>query len=588
MNDRPTLISDGEKIKGIQRFSSKNPKFRYFTIALASVIIVGIFLLVALNIPKSDILKVKITSEPKGAEVILDGISKGTTPLITRLKKGDVEIELSLAGYAPLKSVATINENNQTINYKLAKSTGGTTILSYPDQARIYIDNEFLGLTPLQLKEEFKGKHVIKAVLPGFATKEQEVDFDTDPSVYFDLQKKRVNLKIGSEPQGAELYIDEEHYGKTPWEGQIETGTKKIRLAMEGHRMIKREVVITDDSQINYSFESKDISFDSQVDNDSAPGAKIYICIPNGETINKAIPPLFLGSTPLVASANTIGIYLTGNEKMPPYGLVFSNHPTYGATVSSLPMDESGSILTNDVILTFPGYSSMDIIGQDLSSISYPSLINEKTRRPGTLDMNPRYIVVGGSFVDRDNPSKKINIGQNIDKNDIIVSWDEKYMACYQPGQVKLFDLKQGSIIKTVQAKNPEFSFTQDSTYLMVLSGGLMSKISCVTGQVESAACQSFGVLVPITDNILAVSNSGKLSLLWDIASMRVTKFSSIGNGSFWEKYFEPRSIIQRSVSGSDKVVVLGEVFGLNCAIAVNPKPALLNIWMPEENTRLP
>ena len=128
MNDRPTLISDGEKIRGIQRFSSKNPKFRYFTITLASVIIVGIFILVALNIPKSDILKVKITSEPKGAEVILDGISKGTTPLITRLKKGDVEIELSLAGYAPLKSVATINENNQTINYKLAKSTGGENI----------------------------------------------------------------------------------------------------------------------------------------------------------------------------------------------------------------------------------------------------------------------------------------------------------------------------------------------------------------------------------------------------------------------------------------------------------------------------
>ncbi len=192
------MISDGEKIKGIQRFSSRNPPFSYFTITLASVIIVGIFLLVALNIPKSDILKVRITSEPEGAEVTLDGVVKGNTPLVTRLKKGDVEIGLTFPGYAPLKSVATVSENNQTINYRLARFTGGTTVLSYPDQARIYIDEEFLGLTPLQLKREFKGKHVVKAVLPGFATKEQEVDFDTDPNVYFDLQKKRVNLKIAS------------------------------------------------------------------------------------------------------------------------------------------------------------------------------------------------------------------------------------------------------------------------------------------------------------------------------------------------------------------------------------------------------
>ncbi|NLI40848.1 MAG: PEGA domain-containing protein [Caldisericales bacterium] len=592
MNDRPTLISDGEKIKGIQRFSSRNPRFRYFTITLASVIIVGIFLLVALNIPKSDILKVRITSEPEGAEVTLDGVVKGNTPLVTRLKKGDVEIGLTFPGYAPLKSVATVSENNQTINYRLARFTGGTTVLSYPDQARIYIDEEFLGLTPLQLKREFKGKHVVKAVLPGFATKEQEVDFDTDPNVYFDLQKKRVNLKIASQPQGAELYIDEEYYGRTPWEGQIETGTKKIRLAMEGHRMVKREVVITDDTQITYSFESKDISFDSQVDNDSAPGAQIYICIPDGEAIDKAIPPLFLGSTPLTASANTIATYLTGNEKIPPYGLVFSNHPTYGATVSSLPMDKSGSVLASDVILTFPGYSSMDIIGQDLASISYPTLINEKTRRPGTLDRNPRYMISGNYFVDRDNPDKRINIGQNIDRNDVIVSWDEKYMACHLSGQVKLFDLKKGSIIKTVQAKTPEFSFTQDSKYLMVLSGGLMSRLSCSTGQLENAACQGFGVLVPVTDNVLAVSNSGKILLLWDVVSMRATRFSSMGNGSFWERYFEPNSIIQRSVSGSDKIVVLGKVFGLNCAMTTYPKTALLNIWMPEvttrDNTRLP
>jgi hypothetical protein len=122
---------------------------------------------------------VYVSSSPGGASVIIDGTNYGQTPGSGSLKLnsigvGDHTVTLTLAGYQPYTAKVTVYANTVSEVSALLQSAGPkagvgeVSVSSTPSGANVFIDNNFVGITPLTLKEIPAGTHVIMVRLTGY------------------------------------------------------------------------------------------------------------------------------------------------------------------------------------------------------------------------------------------------------------------------------------------------------------------------------------------------------------------------------------------------------------------------------------
>ncbi|MEI7857498.1 MAG: PEGA domain-containing protein [Methanomicrobiales archaeon] len=122
---------------------------------------------------------VYVSSSPGGASVILDGTNYGQTPGSGSLKLNNIAIgehtvTLTLSGYQPYTAKVTVYANTVSEVSGLLEPAGPkagigeVSVSSTPDGANVFIDNNFVGITPLTLKAISTGSHVIMVRLAGY------------------------------------------------------------------------------------------------------------------------------------------------------------------------------------------------------------------------------------------------------------------------------------------------------------------------------------------------------------------------------------------------------------------------------------
>lgn len=105
----------------------------------------------------------RISSEPSGATVRINGEVVGTTQLTFKHQPGEVNLELSLDGYQVYKEIVKVSR----ITHRQLVARKAKLILSCsPGSGTIYVDDEFLGIiTALQKSFEMDaGLHKIRIV----------------------------------------------------------------------------------------------------------------------------------------------------------------------------------------------------------------------------------------------------------------------------------------------------------------------------------------------------------------------------------------------------------------------------------------
>lgn len=130
--------------------------------------------------PSSTVGWIYVSSSPGGAAVTLDGASVGQTPYSGSLKlnniaTGEHTITLSLAGYSPYSARTSVSPNTvsevsailQPISAP-AKGTGGISVSSTPSGAQVFLDNAFVGITPLTLHAVTAGTHTVTIRMDGY------------------------------------------------------------------------------------------------------------------------------------------------------------------------------------------------------------------------------------------------------------------------------------------------------------------------------------------------------------------------------------------------------------------------------------
>ncbi|MCD6546764.1 MAG: PEGA domain-containing protein [Thermotogae bacterium] len=114
---------------------------------------------------------VNFTSSPSGAQVFLDGVYIGNTPIQVETSAGYHEYQMLLTGY-PMKSGNFTIEmgESEEINVVFAPpiNKGWITVTSDPDGAMVFINGELRGVTPLNQYEVTPGIYQVVVLKPGY------------------------------------------------------------------------------------------------------------------------------------------------------------------------------------------------------------------------------------------------------------------------------------------------------------------------------------------------------------------------------------------------------------------------------------
>ena len=162
---------------------------------------------------------IEIMSEPSGAEVTVNGIVKGVTPLrVTEVPRGRATVRFRLDGFAEEVRELAINAGDvQTLPIVLRGLPGTLHLISVPDGARFYVNNEARGKGPLAIPGLKPGEYNVRAELEGYGTMTKTITLDNGQSVReeFRLSNAMGRLEVRTSPVGAEVFLDGKSYGTT-------------------------------------------------------------------------------------------------------------------------------------------------------------------------------------------------------------------------------------------------------------------------------------------------------------------------------------------------------------------------------------
>jgi hypothetical protein len=105
-----------------------------------------------------------ITSKPAGAQVVIDGVVKGTTPATITVPEGMHAVELRSSGPTQAMAVRVDNRAQLSRYFDLAAGTapGAVKVDTKPADAKVMIDGTFRGRSPIVVTGLNPGRHVVR------------------------------------------------------------------------------------------------------------------------------------------------------------------------------------------------------------------------------------------------------------------------------------------------------------------------------------------------------------------------------------------------------------------------------------------
>lgn len=162
---------------------------------------------------------IDISSEPAGAEVMVNGIVKGQTPLrVAEVPRGRATVKFRLDGFADEVRELAINAGDmQTLSIVLKGLPGTLQLTSVPDGARFYVNNEAKGKGPLSIPGLKPGEYSVRAELEGYGTMTKTISIDNGQSATEEFRLSNVmgRIEVRSSPVGAQVFLDGKSYGVT-------------------------------------------------------------------------------------------------------------------------------------------------------------------------------------------------------------------------------------------------------------------------------------------------------------------------------------------------------------------------------------
>lgn len=196
---------------------------------------------------------ISMTSQPTGVEVYLENRFIGFTdvqkPLkITNLLEGTYHLKFICGGYYDWEGViAILAKMERTVKVSLIAKPGSMNIYSEPAGARIFLDNNPVGRTPMSLKKVAEGEHEIRLVKENYKEWTQKVVVRSfqPTDVKATLEVSPGLLTVNSDPSEADIYFKGKFIAKTPHTlSNIPPGEVVVRVKKDGYEEWTSSVLI--------------------------------------------------------------------------------------------------------------------------------------------------------------------------------------------------------------------------------------------------------------------------------------------------------------------------------------------------------
>lgn len=194
---------------------------------------------------------ITIKTDPAGANVYLNNQKIGITPFVDQVIAGNYDLTLKKDLYASYSGVFAIKEGEtkELPVIKLKPITGKLKITSNVEGANIFINGKQEGVTPLENIELVEGRHKIRLEHPEHHTKEKTILLKAyeQKDVSFTLAENYGTLLIDSEPEGANVYLDGNKLGVTPFKSnKISPGEYILKVDKESLNTETEQITISE------------------------------------------------------------------------------------------------------------------------------------------------------------------------------------------------------------------------------------------------------------------------------------------------------------------------------------------------------
>jgi formylglycine-generating enzyme required for sulfatase activity len=192
---------------------------------------------------------VEVSTNPPGAEILLDGETLGQTPASVELLAGVRELEIRKAGFRTERRTLSIVAGQPEVLplVELQEAGGFIDIQSEPPGAAVNIAGRFEGNTPLQLEVAKGRNYKVQLRKAGYqpVTRAVDVDDGTPVLLAVDLQPNLGKVNVVATPADATLYVDGRPVGNATQNLELMAVPHRLEVRKEGFESWSAKVTPT-------------------------------------------------------------------------------------------------------------------------------------------------------------------------------------------------------------------------------------------------------------------------------------------------------------------------------------------------------
>ncbi len=189
---------------------------------------------------------ITIDSIPRGATVLVNGKSAGSTPLKLELPAGDHELELKAGRFKPWRTRLVVEANHPQVlePVRLQPADGTLTVRTNPSGANVMLSNTFAGQTPIKLTLSANTTHSIHLSKAGYEKADRKVILNSAESktLTVRLKPKLGVIHLTVEPADAVIVIDGKPMGKVPRQLRMVAVEHRLEISKKGYEPYRTRI----------------------------------------------------------------------------------------------------------------------------------------------------------------------------------------------------------------------------------------------------------------------------------------------------------------------------------------------------------
>ncbi len=203
-----------------------------------------------------DLGSILVVTDVSGAEVLVDGESRGHTPRVVEgLTPGEHRVEVVAPTGARVERTVEVRvDAREIVSVELAEQpppAGSAAVVTTPPGATVLVDGEPRGVTPVVVEGLSPGAHIVDVSLEGFVSEQRVVTIE--PATQLELsvtlargEPRPGRIVVRASREDAFVIVDGLSRGRAPISLEhVRPGRHSVRLVAEGVAPFESDCVIT-------------------------------------------------------------------------------------------------------------------------------------------------------------------------------------------------------------------------------------------------------------------------------------------------------------------------------------------------------